>query len=1618
MRIFPRNFASLAIGIVISFTTFASAAPRLPPDEVAALKEIGKTLGKTGWNFSVDPCTTFSTVTVERIELFRVSIGFENSVNCTCNDTVCHITRIALKAQDLQGTLPPELVRLTHLKDIDLTRNYINGTIPLEWGSMMKLEQMYVSPVLNLLGNRLTGPIPKELANINTLITISLEFNQLSGPIPPELGSLPLLEKLHLTSNYFTGELPKELAKLTTLKDFRISSNNFIGKIPDFIKNWVDLTRLDIQGSGLDGPIPPGIGLLTKLSDLRISDLNGSQASFPPLNNLTSLKNLFLRSCNITGTLPEYLGTMTKLEILDLSFNNLSGEIPSNLSSLSKIEMMYLTGNLLSGPVHPWMLDTSKNMSFHDMSQNLKTWSSFHINCGGKEVTLDGNNYEIDGDESGPSNYYRSTTTNWAFSSTGNFMDDGRSLDPFMSTDSSRLSVNNSDLYAEARISPISLTYYGFCLVKGNYNITLHFAEIMFNDSKSYSSLGRRIFDIYIQLVEKDFNIVDAAGGIGKGIIKPYAANVTDDGTLEIRLYWAGKGTTGLPVRGVYGPLISAISVDNPNYEPPKGISVGAVALVLKQKGNMMELVDPKLGSDFNKIEVTGMINVALMCTNVSPAVRPAMSSVVSMLEGRTVPETSSVSDPDASNEQMKLKGMMIELQKSLETDTSEGQVQIVSTDGPFTASSASAGDLYPNTASSASAGDLYPLNWDSKVLENRTVEFNQLSGSIPQELGSLPLLEKLHLTSNYITGELPKELATLTTLKDLAIVGSGLDGPIPPGIGLLTKLSDLRISDLNGSQASFPPLNNLTRLKTLILRSCNINGKLPEYLGTMTNLTLLLSFIHIDLSFNNLSGKIPSYFNSLSKIEMILVSMAKSRISACNAKLGAKFNEIVFNWELAKWTCASLDAANYFKKHKSVDGLEQYGAETVCTDGGFKLNVEVKEEPDVAGVDGERSSFHINCGGKEVSLDGNKYEGDDEDPGVPSKFYRSATNWMFSSTGNFIDDGRPLDLFISTNSSRLHVNNSDLYMDARISPISLTYYLSCLVKGNYNITLHFAEIMFNDSKSYGSLGRRIFDIYIQEKLVQKDFNIVDEAGGIGKEIKKNYTEVVTDGTLVIRLYWAGKGTTGLPVRGVYGPLISAISVHNPDYEPPPKGISASAVVGIVAAAAFVIILLLDLKGLDLQTGSYTLRQIKAATDNFDEANKIGEGGFGSVYKALVLKQKGNMMELVDPKLGLDFNKIEVTGMINIALLCTNVSPAVRPTMSLVVSMLEGRTVPETLSVLDPDASNEQMKLNGMMIELQKSLETDTSEGKIQIVSTDGPYTASSASAGDLYPNTASSASGGDLYPLNWDSKVLENRFRRTSQLNIRVVCAASSAAGSSSPKATSTRMSPVVGFEVVNEAYARKHKDAQERRDEATAAQVSKYIKYADKQPIVPWWPRLSHLESVECSSEFGGSEEFTPREEEVGLVNDVEEVDLILPQSSEFGRDEEFTARDEREEEVDPLVIEGGVDDGLVEPSELGANAELTAQCSPLESNVKVEPPLISLLGNRLTGPIPKELAKIRTPGMNFEFCRSVEFNQLSGSIPPELGSLPLLEKLDIDLSYNNFSFGTSQDCQLGRM
>lgn len=60
----------------------------------------------------------------------------------------------------------------------------------------------------------------------------------------------------------------------------------------------------------------------------------------------------------------------------------------------------------------------------------------------------------------------------------------------------------------------------------------------------------------------KDFNIEMEARGVDKPVVRNFTAVVTHK-TLQIRFYWAGKGTKDVPKRGTYGPLISAITIDS-----------------------------------------------------------------------------------------------------------------------------------------------------------------------------------------------------------------------------------------------------------------------------------------------------------------------------------------------------------------------------------------------------------------------------------------------------------------------------------------------------------------------------------------------------------------------------------------------------------------------------------------------------------------------------------------------------------------------------------------------------------------------------------------------------------------------------------------------------------------------------------------------------------------------------------------------------------------------------------------------------------------------------------------------------------------------------------------------
>ncbi|TYH94483.1 hypothetical protein ES332_A12G044700v1 [Gossypium tomentosum] len=551
----------------------ARIEPPYPPDyELNALHEIAAELGKKDWNFSENPCNNKSSWFTPPPTHGSQAIN-NSTVTCNCSFTngECHIEVIYLVGQDLDSVLPPSLSKLLYINTVILHRNYLKGIIPHEWAAL-KLETLSVAM------DHITGPIPGNLGNITTLKYLSLENNQFSGTIPPEFGRLVNLEYLTLNANYLTGKFPSSLANL------RISSNNFTGKIPNIFRSWKQLEKLEIQASGFEEPIPSSLALLHNLVELRISDLPGEGSKFPNLKNMKNMYRLMLRSCNVSGTIPDYIWEFPQLQILDLSFNKLEGNI---LDSESVTETQYITfsfvlyyltsahvpdKNSLVGHVPEWIRDSryqidlsynnfseshqslscrenlnlfqsfsgGKNLGPDNCLKNLpcsKDWCSVNINCGGGATTINGVDYEADEDLEGRAKYVPLKET-WETSSTGLFWDTTPTSVDFIARNVSVLRTNNSELYTRARLSPLSLTYYFRCLANENYTVTLHFAEIVIRDNRSYQSLRRRIFDVYVQekLELKDFNIKNEEKGVDKAVIRKFKTVVRNK-TLTIRFH-------------------------------------------------------------------------------------------------------------------------------------------------------------------------------------------------------------------------------------------------------------------------------------------------------------------------------------------------------------------------------------------------------------------------------------------------------------------------------------------------------------------------------------------------------------------------------------------------------------------------------------------------------------------------------------------------------------------------------------------------------------------------------------------------------------------------------------------------------------------------------------------------------------------------------------------------------------------------------------------------------------------------------------------------------------------------------------------------------------------------
>ena len=128
--------------------------------------------------------------------------------------------------------------------------------------------------------------------------------------------------------------------------------------------------------------------------------------------------------------------------------------------------------------------------------------------------------------------------------------------------------------------------------------------------------------------------------------------------------------------------------------------------------------MDPSLGSNYSKIEALRMLNLALLCTNPSPTLRPSMSSAVKMLEGKIPVQAPivkrSTMNPDARFKAFELLSHDSQTHVSNGSQSSQTQKSI-SMDGPWIDSefSIDSKDEIIDSSSSKLLKDLYDVNLD-----------------------------------------------------------------------------------------------------------------------------------------------------------------------------------------------------------------------------------------------------------------------------------------------------------------------------------------------------------------------------------------------------------------------------------------------------------------------------------------------------------------------------------------------------------------------------------------------------------------------------------------------------------------------------------------------------------------------------------------------------------------------------------------------------------------------------------------------------------------------------------------------------------------------------------------
>ena len=151
-------------------------------------------------------------------------------------------------------------------------------------------------------------------------------------------------------------------------------------------------------------------------------------------------------------------------------------------------------------------------------------------------------------------------------------------------------------------------------------------------------------------------------------------------------------------------------------------------------------------------------------------------------------------------------------------------------------------------------------------MIRKLSLSDNNLEGPIPSELGGLVNVKEMSLSYNQLTGPIPAEFGNLAELEVLWLFNNRLSGPMPPELGALRKLNDFTASNNQLTGPLPPEIGDLESMRWLNLHTNKLEGPLPPELGKLSKLEWLR------LSVNQITGPLPSELGNLQALKRFSV--------------------------------------------------------------------------------------------------------------------------------------------------------------------------------------------------------------------------------------------------------------------------------------------------------------------------------------------------------------------------------------------------------------------------------------------------------------------------------------------------------------------------------------------------------------------------------------------------------------------------------------------------------------------------------------------------------------------------------------------------------------------------